>query len=235
MLSFIMAADIPEQKLVSGSDFPMLGLRGGALLGHLHGADDLAQSLRHACKPSTETGHPSGGSGVPPVNEKPWSFIAGTAMPLLAGLEASLAVPGGTGVSPVNDKPISFMAGPLMGLGAALAGAAPASGPGGTGVPPVNDLPSTFMAGTVMPLLTGLGLSVAGAALPPETAPAALPHVTPAALPAEPGGVVQVQVTLGVDEQANLTAAVSGAATGTATRVVQEMAWQRGALVKGEE
>ena len=40
---------------------------------------------------------------------------------------------------------------------------------------------------------------------------------------------------LGVDEQANLTAAVLGAASSTAQRVVQDMSWQQGALASAPE
>ena len=54
-------------------------------------------------------------------------------------------------------------------------------------------------------------------------------------MPQAQPGLVQVQVLLGVDEQANLTAAVIGAASGSAKRVVQDMRWQREALATARE
>ena len=67
-------------------------------------------------------------------------------------------------------------------------------------------------------------------AFPPSATRADLPQIAPAAMPAAQTGLVQVQVLLGVDEQANLTAAITGAATGAAQRVVQDVQWQQGAL-----
>ena len=72
--------------------------------------------------------------------------------------------------------------------------------------------------------------AAASPAFPPSAIRPELPQVAPAALPAAQPGVIQVHVLLGVDEQANLTAAVVGAAASCAQRVVQEMNWQQGAL-----
>jgi hypothetical protein len=71
--------------------------------------------------------------------------------------------------------------------------------------------------------------------LPPAVAMPMLPQVAPASLQQAQTGIVQVQVLVGVDEQANLTAAVIGAATGGATRVIQQQNWQRTALATAPE
>jgi len=57
-----------------------------------------------------------------------------------------------------------------------------------------------------------------------------LPQAQPSTLPGAQGGVLQVQLLLSVDENANLTAAVRNAATTAAHRVVQNNTWQRTAL-----